>query len=310
MADNDGETNLKNSIKFLKNEIDKSKSSKEKIKELYNIENLPDINSRQLSELINNQISKTSLRVTFFIPVLQFLDIKSIVELSRVNHIFHFFIYSTFFYKSVHQIQIHQKKFANIQNTDVQIKKKESNTTTNSNSQDSDNNLFFGHTKKLYTNVMSALTGAFSYFGGDSSGDNKDKVRLEDIEKKINLHERLIDEKLKQIKISNEIKETRAEIDKYLNEQFELKKIQKKINEDFKNKNKIEDDKYEDEFNIQKIKRDKYESEYKTLLKEIGNYEEKYKKLEKDNEKQYQIGIDLETKINKIRHYVKNNNFK
>ena len=84
---------------------------------------------------------------------------------------------------------------------------------------------------------MSALTGAFSYFGGESASDTKDKIRLEDIEKKIDLHEKLIDEKLKQIKISNEIKETRAEIDKYINEQYELKKIQKKINEDFKNKN-------------------------------------------------------------------------
>ena len=57
---------------------------------------------------------------------------------------------------------------------------------------------------------------------------------------------------------------------------------------------------------IKKLKREKYESEYRTLMKEINEYEKQYDDLKKENEIQSNKGIDLETKINKIKYYAKN----
>ena len=41
-------------------------------------------------------------------------------------------------------------------------------------------------------------------------------------------------------------------------------------------------------------------------MKEINEYEKEYDELKKENEKQSNEGIDLETKINKIKYYAKN----
>ena len=150
---------------------------------------------------------------------------------------------------------------------------------------------------------MSALTGALSYITPIPEIQNvhKEKNELEEIEKKIDLHDKLLNERIKQLKISSEIKETKAEIDKYIKEQYDIKKSQKKneINKNSNNKN-INDQ------TIKNLKREKYESEYKSLMKEINEYESQYNNLKKENDLQNQLNIDLEIKINKIRYFAKN----
>ena len=58
--------------------------------------------------------------------------------------------------------------------------------------------------------------------------------------------------------------------------------------------------------NIKKIEKEKYENEYNDLIKEINEIESEFNKIKKDNEKQNQIGFELDNKINKIKFYTKN----
>ena len=294
-------------IPEIKEEIQKTIKNIESIKKTYkeknskyNNLNYEDINPKQK----NKQKSKYhTIHITYFIPVLQFLDIKSLLELSKVNHIFYAFIYSIYFYRSTNQILLHSNKnlILNKKNS-INNKSQTNQVKQNLAEKSNEENLLLGPTKKIYSSFMSALTGALSYIAPipEISNINKEKNELEEIEKKINLHEKLIDERLKQLAITNEIKKTRAELDKYIKEQYDIKKSHKKNENNYKNMNKI------NEQTIKKLKRDKYELEYKTLMNEISQYEDEYARLKKDNEIQNKNNIDLETKINKIKYYAKN----
>lgn len=294
-------------IPEIKEEIQKTIKNIESIKKTYkeknskyNNLNYEDINPKQK----NKQKSKYhTIHITYFIPVLQFLDIKSLLELSKVNHIFYAFIYSIYFYRSTNQILLHSNKnlILNKKNS-INNKSQPNQVKQNLTEKSNEENLLLGPTKKIYSSFMSALTGALSYIAPipEISNINKEKNELEEIEKKINLHEKLIDERLKQLAITNEIKKTRAELDKYIKEQYDIKKSHKKNENNYKNMNKI------NEQTIKKLKRDKYELEYKTLMNEISQYEDEYARLKKDNEIQNKNNIDLETKINKIKYYAKN----
>ena len=302
---NKNENGLIESIPEIKDEIQKTLQNIQSIKKnydegnyIYNDLSYEYINIKQKNKSGSNH---HNIHIAYFIPVFQFLDIKSLLELSKVNHIFYSFIYSIYFYRSTYQVLLYSNKIKKNKNNNIfpksqtdQIKK---NISEKSNSKSSnDDNIILGPTKKIYSSFMSALTGALSYITPipEISNIHKEKNELGEIEKKINLHEKLLDERLKQLAISNEIKATKAEIDKYIKEQYELKKNEKNI------KNKL------NEQTIKKLKRDKYELEYKTLMNEISQYEEEYKRLKKDNEVQNKINIDLETKINKIKYYAKN----
>ena len=294
-------------IPEIKEEIQKTIKNIESIKKTYREKNLiyNNLNYEYINpKQKNKQKSKYhTIHITYFIPVLQFLDIKSLLELSKVNHIFYAFIYSIYFYRSTNQILLHSNKnlILNKKNS-INNKSQTNQVKQNLAEKSNEENLLLGPTKKIYSSFMSALTGALSYIAPipEISNINKEKNELEEIEKKINLHEKLIDERLKQLAITNEIKKTRAELDKYIKEQYDIKKSHKKNENNYKNMNKI------NEQTIKKLKRDKYELEYKTLMNEISQYEDEYARLKKDNEIQNKNNIDLETKINKIKCYAKN----
>ena len=314
---NKNENDLSQNIADMKDEIQKSIKKLERIKALYHKEDenenkTNELNYEEIQSKNKSRSKRNILHIFYFIPILQFLDIKSIIELSKVNHLFYSFIYSFYFYRSVNQILIHSNKKINNKKEDIfnkkrikQITQSNKDTINKQNSQDEDN-LFLGPTKKIYSSFMSALTGALSYIAPIPEVPNIHKEKkndLEEIEKKLNLHEKLLNERIKQLAISNEIKNTRAKIDKYIKEQYDMKKNHQKKNELNKNKNnniKINDQ------TIKKIKREKYESEYNALLQEINNYENEYNNLKKDNEKQGKLNIDLEIKLNKIKYYAKN----
>lgn len=296
----ENERTLSQDISEIKDEIQKSLQNSKYIKDSYDKERDIDLNDINYESFKMNK--GAHMHVTYFIPVLQFLDIKSVMELSKVNHLFYSFIYSFYFYRSVNQVIKYSNKYYKIKKDDIfsknHMKKIKSNNTENNNTQNSENDdgLIFGPTKKIYSSFMSALTGAISYINPVSEPSNvqKEKNEKEEIEKKIILHEKLIDERIKQLAISNKIKATKAEIDKYINEKYNIKNRLKN------NSGKINDQ------TIKRLKREKYESEYRTLMKEINEYEKEYDELKKDNEKQSNEGIDLETKINKIKYYAKN----
>jgi len=297
---NENEETLSQDISEIKDEIQKSLQNSKYIKDSYDKERDNDLN------IINYDSFKmkksTHMHVTYFIPVLQFLDIKSLMELSKVNHLFYSFIYSFYFYRSVNQVIKYSNKYYKNKNDDNfsknQMKKIKPNNTDNNNTQnlENDDGLIFGPTKKIYSSFMSALTGAFSYINpiAETSNVHKEKNEKEEIEKKIILHEKLLDERIKQLAISNKIKATKAEIDKYIKDKYNIKNRMKT------NSGKINDQ------TIKKLKREKYESEYRALMKEINEYEKKYDELKKENEIKSNEGIDLETKINKIKYYAKN----
>lgn len=303
------EENLYEDIEKIKDELLNSIKNMELIKESYkkeeqnNFQELyyEDTNSKNVIKFENK---KTKIHIILFIPVLQFLDIKSYMELSRVNHIFYSFLYSFYFYRTINQILKYSSKNTFFQkksliNMNKNISPIKNNINQNSQTQ-GDQNIIIDQTKKLYTSFMSAITGAINYITPTSnltSGVQGKKDELSEIEKKIALHERLIDERIKLLKLCKEINNIKQEIDNYFDKKYKIK------NNKMMNKKKV------DNYLINKNEKEKYEMEYKNLIKEINEIETEYESIKKDNEKETQIGIELENKIDKIKNY-SNNVFK
>ena len=303
------EENLYEDIEKIKDELLNSIKNMELIKESYkkeeqnNFQELyyEDTNSKNVIKFENK---KTKIHIILFIPVLQFLDIKSYMELSRVNHIFYSFLYSFYFYRTINQILKYSSKNTFFQkksliNMNKNISPIKNNINQNSQTQ-GDQNIIIDQTKKLYTSFMSAITGAINYITPASnltSGVQGKKDELSEIEKKIALHERLIDERIKLLKLCKEINNIKQEIDNYFDKKYKIK------NNKMMNKKKV------DNYLINKNEKEKYEMEYKNLIKEINEIETEYESIKKDNEKETQIGIELENKIDKIKNY-SNNVFK
>ena len=141
---------------------------------------------------------------------------------------------------------------------------------------------------------MSAITGAINYINPTSIPTpviKSEKNELDEIEKKIALHEKLIDGRIEQTKLYKEINDIQKEIELYINRQNNNKYI--------KEKNKIN--------KITNVnKKEDYEKEYESLLKEINELENEYEEIKKDNERQNNIGIELENQINKINFLTNN----
>ena len=303
------EENLYEDIEKIKDELLNSIKNMELIKESYkkeeqnNFQELyyEDSNSKNVIKFENK---KTKIHIILFIPVLQFLDIKSYMELSRVNHIFYSFLYSFYFYRTINQILKYSSKNTFFQkksliNMNKNISPIKNNINQNSQTQ-GDQNIIIDQTKKLYTSFMSAITGAINYITPTpnlTSGVQGKKDELSEIEKKIALHERLIDERIKLLKLCKEINNIKQEIDNYFDKKHKIK------NNKMMNKKKM------DNYLINKNEKEKYEMEYKNLIKEINEIETEYESIKKDNEKETQIGIELENKIDKIKNY-SNNVFK
>ena len=294
------ETNFLEEIEKIKEELQKSIQNMESIKEFDKDEINNNQDSFHESSLSKKSLklkkSKINIRISLFIPVLQFLDIKSIIELSRLNHLFHSFIYSFYFYCYAYQLKKYINKEKSKNNSLKNKKENFSKIDINKNSQNQEQggqNIIVEQTKKIYTSFMSAITGAINYINPTTIPTpiiKSEKDKLDEIEKKIALHEKLIDGRIKQAKLSKEINTIQQEIELYINRQNN-KRYQKE-----KNKNKIE--------NI--MKREDYEKEYENLIKEISEMEIEYEEIKKDNEKQNNLGVELENQINKIKFLTNN----
>ena len=297
---NNGE-NLSEEIENLKNELEKSIKNIELIKDLYKKEEQDKFENLFYEDSKSDNIIKfkkghINAHITLFIPVFQFLDIKSFLEFSRVNRLFHSFIFSFYFYRSVNQVLIFSKKKYNLSTKHTENKKEKNhiininNTNVNTNPQE-DQNIILGQTKKIYSSVMSAITGVFNYMNPTSElnqGLKGEKDELKEIEKKIELHDKLIDGRIQQLKIYKEIDNINNQIEIYIRKKNKLKN--KKVNN----------------VSIKNIEKEKYEKEYNNLIKEIKEIENKFNEIKKDNETQNKIGIELDNKINKIKFHAKN----
>ena len=297
------EDNLIENIENIKIELQHSIKNIELIKDLYQKEQQNYFKESyyedsKLKININLKKRQIKLHITLFIPVLQFLDIKTFLELSKVNRLFYSFFFSFYFYRYVNQIlNFSLKRFPKKK---LLKNKKEIippiNISSNRQSQEEEN-IILGQTKKIYSSFMSAITGAFSYINpttGITQKTKGEKDELKEIEKKIGLHEKLIDERIKQVKLIKEINDIRQKMEKYINNQNNIK------NKKMGNKDKLDD------YEIKKMKKEKYEMEYKALTNEINEIESEYYKFKKDNEKQKENGMELDDKINNIKFYVNN----
>ena len=297
---NNGE-NLSEEIENLKNELEKSIKNIELIKDLYKKEEQDKFENLFYEDSKSDNIIKfkkgyINAHITLFIPIFQFLDIKSFLEFSRVNRLFHSFIFSFYFYRSVNQVLIFSKKKYNLSTKHTENKKEKNhiininNTNVNTNPQE-EQNIILGQTKKIYSSVMSAITGVFNYMNPTSElnqGLKGEKDELKEIEKKIELHDKLIDGRIQQLKIYKEIDNINNQIEIYIRKKNKLKN--KKVNN----------------VSIKNIEKEKYEKEYNNLIKEIKEIENKFNEIKKDNETQNKIGIELDDKINKIKFHAKN----
>jgi hypothetical protein len=297
---NNGE-NLSEEIENLKNDLEKSIKNIELIKDLYKKEEQDKFENLFYEDSKSDNIIKfkkgyINAHITLFIPIFQFLDIKSFLEFSRVNRLFHSFIFSFYFYRSVNQVLIFSKKKYNLSTKHTKNKKEKNhiininNTNIDTNPQE-DQNILLGQTKKIYSSVMSAITGVFNYMNPTSElnqGLKGEKDELKEIEKKIELHDKLIDGRIQQLKIYKEIDNINNQIEIYIRKKNKLKN--KKVNN----------------VSIKNIEKEKYEKEYNNLIKEIKEIENKFNEIKKDNETQNKIGIELDDKINKIKFHAKN----
>ena len=297
---NNGE-NLSEEIENLKNDLEKSIKNIELIKDLYKKEEQDKFENLFYEDSKSDNIIKfkkgyINAHITLFIPIFQFLDIKSFLEFSRVNRLFHSFIFSFYFYRSVNQVLIFSKKKYNLSTKHTENKKEKNhiininNTNVNTNPQE-EQNIILGQTKKIYSSVMSAITGVFNYMNPTSElnqGLKGEKDELKEIEKKIELHDKLIDGRIQQLKIYKEIDNINNQIEIYIRKKNKLKN--KKVNN----------------VSIKNIEKEKYEKEYNNLIKEIKEIENKFNEIKKDNETQNKIGIELDDKINKIKFHAKN----
>ena len=297
---NNGE-NLSEEIENLKNELEKSIKNIELIKDLYKKEEQDKFENLFYEDSKSDNIIKfkkgyINAHITLFIPIFQFLDIKSFLEFSRVNRLFHSFIFSFYFYRSVNQVLIFSKKKYNLSTKHTENKKEKNhiininNTNVNTNPQE-EQNIILGQTKKIYSSVMSAITGVFNYMNPTSElnqGIKGEKDELNEILKKIELHDKLIDGRIQQLKIYKEIDNINNQIEIYIRKKNKLKN--KKVNN----------------VSIKNIEKEKYEKEYNNLIKEIKEIENKFNEIKKDNETQNKIGIELDDKINKIKFHAKN----
>ena len=289
------ENNFLENIEKIKEELQKSIQNMESIKEFDKdeIKNTQDSfhESSPSKKSLKLKKNKINIRISLFIPVLQFCDIKSILELSRVNHLFHSFIFSFYFYRYAYQLKkyINKEKSKNISlNNKKENFSKIDKNKNNQNQEEGGQNIIVEQTKKIYSSFMSVITGAINYINPTTIPTpiiKSEKDKLDEIEKKIALHEKLIDGRIKQAKLYKEINTIQQEIELYINKQNN-KKYQKE-----KNKNKIE----------KIMKREDYEKEYETLIKEINELEIEYEEIKKDNEKQNNLGVELENQINKIK---------
>lgn len=289
--------NLYNDIENIKEELQECIKNMELLNEEYKKEkenSFQDLyyENPQSKDNIKLKKRKIKIHVTLFVPVLQFLDINSLMELSRVNHMFHSFIFSLYFYRSVNQVLNYSTK--KISKNKILKKKKEKispiNNNLNTQSQE-EQNIIIDQTKKIYSSFMSAITGALNYINptpGITPVAKGEKNELAEIEKKIALHEKLIDGRINQIQICKEIDNIKEEMDRYIDKQYKNKKL-------------IESENIND-----KNERENLEMEYNNLINEIKEIETEYEKIKKDNENRNKIDVELENKINKIKHYSNN----
>ena len=289
--------NLYNDIENIKEELQECIKNMELLNEEYKKEkenSFQDLyyENPQSKDNIKLKKRKIKIHVTLFVPVLQFLDINSLMELSRVNHMFHSFIFSLYFYRSVNQVLNYSTK--KISKIKILKKKKEKispiNNNLNTQSQE-EQNIIIDQTKKIYSSFMSAITGALNYINptpGITPVAKGEKNELAEIEKKIALHEKLIDGRINQIQICKEIDNIKEEMDRYIDKQYKNKKL-------------IESENIND-----KNERENLEMEYNNLINEIKEIETEYEKIKKDNENRNKIDVELENKINKIKHYSNN----
>ena len=264
------------------NDIDSLKNREKTINKENNIDSL----NTSLKNHHNKKYKK--FKITYLRTIIQFLDLNSFISLSLVNKEFYYFLSSIYAYKFINQIQSHQKlmkhkkKNPNIKS----VKTDNSNKTTNS-------------IKKGGYSFFSALTGALSYFT-PSTEINTIKVEkkpdLNEINNKIDLHLNILNEKVKQLKLSKEISEIRKNIDDLINERFSLK------GQSENNRITIMQEK-----EFEKIKREKYENDYKETLNELNMIKKNFSKLQKEYEKNQKEYIENELNLTKIGDYINKN---
>lgn len=215
-------------------------------------------------------------RITYLRTVIKYLDYESIFNLSLVNKEFYSFLTSIYYYKFISQVKGKHKK---------------NEKSVELNSSFSSNNSLFSNKKKGGGGFFSALTGALSLFAPvtDNSSKKEVKIDMKEIKTRIELHEKVLNEKLRNIHISKEIIDIRTNIDKLIEERY-------------KNKGESSDDK-----EIEKIKREKIEATYLELKKEVEALNDESIKLKNRYEILQKQDIDKEMKMNMIGNYIKNN---
>lgn len=258
----------------------------------------------------NAQIQKTQIkgsgsqgekqfRITYLRTVIPYLDIESILDLSAVNREFNQFIISIYFYKFISDMRISQK-----QKRTLQLSKGKKDTKQPSSTSTKKDDLKTSAIPQ--SGFFSKLTGAFSILTGTTESTPKKEVDPKEFFEKLNLHEQILKEKQKQFIISKDIRDIRDEINKYIDERYQMQ--MNKLPSSNNNNNKsnqssiIMTDK-----EIEMIKKEKLEKESEVRTKEVEKLKKESDQLKKELEKLQREDIETEMLINSLFSYVKNN---
>lgn len=207
--------------------------------------------------IITSKSKKYYFRISFLKNSIQFLDLKSILNLSLVNKEFGYFIKSVYFYKFTKCVKNSKTQNKKTNSNNFSNKKVTPSKTNSSNDQTGGVSNLFG----LGNYVVGALG---SVLGIKQYSDSKErKIDPIVLEEKYKIYEKILNTKLKNSKMSQEMRELRENIDTIVSEKIAKKSYSPIKKDHFNYHNFMIDEE------LQKIKRDKLESESDSLKIEV-----------------------------------------
>jgi hypothetical protein len=177
---------------------------------------------------------KAVFRVSYLTTVIQFLDLKTILNISIVNRQFYHFIKSIYLFKIMNNVKQSKERLKK------DTKKSE-------------------HVSPEETGIFSKLTGFLGKlfinlgFGMVSKEKSKVEVDHKALENKINIYQKILKAKLTSMERTKEVKLMRQEIDK------------------LKNVKSYKDDEIQSDERIMTMKKEKTEKEHLDLLNEVDS---------------------------------------
>lgn len=243
--------------------------------------------SKNMPHIVSKPINKNKkyyFRISFLKNSIQFLDLKTILNLSLVNKEFSYFIKSVYFYKFM-QNMVNKKKAKTFKSQSSKIVENKKPVKTAGNSY---------YSSGILGNFVGALGSVLGISNSNTPNSSSNVIDPKICEEKIKIYEKILNTKFKNQTILREIKDIKDQVDSMIMS----KQIEKK--ESYSNFILKDEE-------IEKIKREKIEQEYFALISEIKNLKEESEKYNSEIETLQREEIEKEKILSSLNMYVNNN---